>query len=1476
MKKQLLLSLLTVLFSSLFSSYSQVGFTCSNPIEITSLPYQTTDNTSNYGDTYDVIQPSSCGVTSGNYMTGNDVFYSYTPLINGDITIRMTPNVGWSGIFVYDGCANVGVSCVGGVANSGTALREIPQLSVLAGHTYVIAISTYATPQTVIYSLQILNASNCTSPSQLSATSITNSSVNLSWGSNSNINSWEVAVVTSGTAPPNSGASASSNLNYAITGLLPSTSYQAFVRSNCGNGTFSNWSAAYTFTTAAACAVPTQVVSSNVTSSSVNYTWANTNNNFTWEYAVQLSSISTLPTSGTLVTTNTTLVTGLNASTSYKFYVRALCSNQTYTNWSVASNFVTATSCVAPTQIVTSNITYNSANVTWASSSSVSSWEYVVQLTSNTTQPSAGLVTTINAVSLSGLNTNTSYTMYVRALCTNQTYSSWSLSNFTTSYVPVVSPVCGQQFFDNGGTSSIYSNNSNDTYTICPTIPGDKVTVTFSSFDVEQGFDGLYVYDGSNTTASQISSANSAGSGAAILPGAFWGTTIPGPFTSSDASGCLTFKFLSDFSINKAGWIANVECYPNSSCVRPSFITISNLLGSSTSINWTENGSATQWQILVLPATANAPLQSDNGIVTNATTFQATGLQYSTAYKVYVKSVCNSNEVSLWSNAAFFTTLSTNCFAPTNVVTNSTNPTSASISWNQTGNVSQWEVLILPSGSSVPSVTATGTLVYANSYQATGLVTGNSYVFYVRAVCSATENSNWSMGLSITPILVQPSINVSTTQYTVDQLVNTVLVNNPCLSVSNITSNTGTNYGSFNGIGYFTNSNPAFPIASGIILSTGNALNAHGPNSSILSDGTSTWPGDSGLFNYIQGLGIDPSLSSYNNATKLEFDFTSLNQFMSFNFLFASDEYGIYQCDYADAFAFFLTDLDTGTTTNLAVIPGTTTPVSVVTIRNGVNNSSCNSANPAFFDAYTSPNSASANGASTNFNGQTVKMTASSAIIPNHNYHIKLVIADRNDSAFDSAVFIEAGTFASGPPECSDKIELVAFIDQNGNGIKDNSEVNFTYGSFTSLLNNTGNTTTISSPNGNYTLYDSNPINVYDLGFQIHTEYAPYYTLGTVNYNDINIPFSSGTQTLYFPVTLTQGFNDVSISITPMSSPRPGLSYINKIVYKNLGVTSTDGTLTFNKDAAVSISNISQTGTITSTNGFSYNFVNLSPYETRYIYVTMSVPSIPTVSIGDLLTNNASIIAVANDINLNNNNCTNTQLVTASYDPNDKMEAHGEKIQFNQFTQNDYLYYTIRFQNNGTANAINVRIEDFLDSRIDEQTIRVLDASHNYIMEQVNNKITWKFNYIQLPSYLENFELSKGFVTFKVKLKPGFSVGDIIPNTASIYFDTNPAIVTNTFQTEFVAALANTTFDNENFVIYPNPASSLIQISLQGKLDNIQNIVIYDMLGKSIKNIKNITSNEINVDVTNLSKGIYLVEITTESNLKTTKKLVIN
>ncbi|NJM78723.1 MAG: CUB domain-containing protein, partial [Flavobacterium sp.] len=112
-------------------------------------------------------------------------------------------------------------------------------------------------------------------------------------------------------------------------------------------------------------------------------------------------------------------------------------------------------------------------------------------------------------------------------------------------------------------------------------------------------------------------------------------------------------------------------------------------------------------------------------------------------------------------------------------------------------------------------------------------------------------------------------------------------------------------------------------------------------------------------------------------------------------------EYGQWQCASFDTFAFFLTDLSTNTTTNLAVIPSTTTPVSVLNIRDQAYNPNCTSANAGLFSTYNVTNP----GASTlNMRGHTNVLNASASVTPNRSYRIRLAIGDYQDFRYDSAV----------------------------------------------------------------------------------------------------------------------------------------------------------------------------------------------------------------------------------------------------------------------------------------------------------------------------------------------------------------------------------------------------------------------------------------------------------------------------------------
>ncbi len=487
-------------------------------------------------------------------------------------------------------------------------------------------------------------------------------------------------------------------------------------------------------------------------------------------------------------------------------------------------------------------------------------------------------------------------------------------------------------------------------------------------------------------------------------------------------------------------------------------------------------------------------------------------------------------------------------------------------------------------------------------------------------------------------------------------------------------------------------------------------------------------------------------------------------------------------------------------------------------------------------------------------------------------YYLLMVTNFSNQSGYIKISDVAGST---GAIDCSG-LRLNAFLDINNNGTQDSGEQNFPLGQFAYEMNNNGNIHNIVSPTGTYNIYDTNGSNSYDLSYVIDPNYLTSYSISTVSYSNVQVVIGGGLQTYNFPITVTQPYNDLAVSIVPINAPRPGFTYMNKIVYTNNGnQTIASGTLTFNHDSLVSMLSNTQAGTTPITNGFTYNFSNLLPFELREMTVTLQVPNIPTVSLGGLLTNTASIVPLTGDVVPENNSAVNSQIIIGAYDPNDKMEAHGESILHAAFSTNDYLTYTIRFENTGTASAINVRVNDVLNAQLDASTIRMISASHSYVMDRVGNNINWHFDDIMLPPSIANTNIGKGYITFQIKPMSGYTVGDVIPNAASIYFDFNPPIITNTFNTEFVQQLGVDEFENSDFVFYPNPVSDWLTVIVRGNA-SIANIVVYDVLGKTVFTQKTAVVTTQTIDLSSVSKGLYLIEVTTDANQKVIKKLIVD
>lgn len=286
-----------------------------------------------------------------------------------------------------------------------------------------------------------------------------------------------------------------------------------------------------------------------------------------------------------------------------------------------------------------------------------------------------------------------------------------------------------------------------------------------------------------------------------------------------------------------------------------------------------------------------------------------------------------------------------------------------------------------------------------------------SQITYPRTPPKNTTNPHQRAGSYI-------DVNVApypASNFTMTQLITDVLMSNGtgggCVSpaVSNVVvypnlpaTNPNRSWGYFNKAAV-TN----FPFADGIVLMSGYATHAGnaaiGNNSDQLGSG-----GDADL---AQAIGIPNS--DLRDATYIEFDFVPTATQMKFNYFMASEEYTTtFPCSFADGFALLLKAQGAANYTNLAVLPAGGGPVSVTNIRpstmNGGGTLSCGPMNPTYFAGYNNPRTG------LNFNGRTIPLTAMATVIPGQTYHIKMVISDKGDQSYDSAVFIEGGSFFIG------------------------------------------------------------------------------------------------------------------------------------------------------------------------------------------------------------------------------------------------------------------------------------------------------------------------------------------------------------------------------------------------------------------------------------------------------------------------------
>jgi gliding motility-associated-like protein len=291
----------------------------------------------------------------------------------------------------------------------------------------------------------------------------------------------------------------------------------------------------------------------------------------------------------------------------------------------------------------------------------------------------------------------------------------------------------------------------------------------------------------------------------------------------------------------------------------------------------------------------------------------------------------------------------------------------------------------------------------------------------------------FTLAIALTCIVISANAQLTVQGgQTPQSLVQNVLVG------TGVTVNNINFVGDANQIGSFNGQNSNIGINSGIILSTGSILTAPGVGTDFSSTNLAL-PGDADL----DGL----SNAATEDAAILTFDFVPLNDTVVFNYVFASEEYPEFvNTGFNDVFAFFISGPGYPNATNLALIPGSNTAVTI------------NNVNDLTNSQYYIDNST---GTTVAFDGFTVKLQARAIVVPCSTYTLKIAIADAGDDAYDSAVFLEANSLSAGDPDISVSAGSVANVNDSlivegclngvlaftrGGDLSDTTIVNFSIG----------------------------------------------------------------------------------------------------------------------------------------------------------------------------------------------------------------------------------------------------------------------------------------------------------------------------------------------------------------------------------------------------------------------------------------------
>ena len=532
----------------------------------------------------------------------------------------------------------------------------------------------------------------CPDPSDLLASSITSNSADLNWTDNAGASLWDIELGLNGFTPTGTPTQSSVTNPYTYTGISSNTAYQYYVRADCGGGDFSGWIGPFNFTTLESCPDPSGLSVSNITSSSADLNWTENGTATTWEIEYGLDGFT--QGSGTTIpgiSSKPYTISGLTSNTSYDYYVRSDCGGGDYSSWigpfsfntpcaeytvpyfegfeSGYTNGATIAGCLTQQSVV--------GTATWMANSS--------NTTYNRTPRSGSFNTTLYYGNTDwifipiNLNSGTNYTVSLFARQDGATSTNANITvkyGTTASEAGMTNTIVAATGIINGTYQEItgdFSPASSGTFYI-----GILGYINYSPYYISMDdisiIEGPTCPDPSDLSATNITATTADLNWTENGIATSWeieigvqgfsptGTaTHIGVWKPFPMSGLLSDRTYSYYVRADCGggdysnWVGPYNFTTLESCPDPAGLSASNITSSTADLNWTENGTATTWEIEYgLDGFTQGSGTTIPGI--SSKPYTISGLSSNTSYDYYVRSDCGGSDYSSWVGPYSFNT----------------------------------------------------------------------------------------------------------------------------------------------------------------------------------------------------------------------------------------------------------------------------------------------------------------------------------------------------------------------------------------------------------------------------------------------------------------------------------------------------------------------------------------------------------------------------------------------------------------------------------------------------------------------------------------------------------------------------------------------------------------------------------------------------------------------------------------------------